>query len=184
MRIQKMAVAAAEGLAAVVLAGCATQAEEDPAASALPSATSASPPASEPAVTATPSASETPSENGVVGTVVHFTTGDTVVDVVIEEDSPTTRSFLAMLPMTLKFSDYGGKEKIATPTGEWDFTDAEGLDPEVGDLFSYKPWGNLGFFYNTDGNSFSNDLTKIGATDDIDQITLLDGQQVTIATAG
>lgn len=67
-----------------------------------------------------------------MGTVVHFTADDTIVEVVIDEDNPTTRSFLAMLPMTLKFSDYGGKEKDATPTGKWDFTDAEGLNPKVG----------------------------------------------------
>jgi hypothetical protein len=60
------------------------------------------------------------------------TADDAVVEVIIDEDNPTTRSFLARLPMTLPFSDYGGKEKIATPTGEWDFTDAEGLDPKVG----------------------------------------------------
>lgn len=119
-----------------------------------------------------------------MGTVVHFTADDTIVEVVIDEDNPTTRSFLAMLPMTLKFSDYGGKEKDATPTGKWDFTDAEGLNPKVGDLFSYKPWDNLGFFYSTEGNTFSIDLSKIGETEDIDQIELLDGQQVTIAIAG
>jgi hypothetical protein len=129
--------------------------------------------------------SEAPSTDlGVVDAVVRFTADDTVVEVVIDEDNPTTRSFLAMLPMTLAFSDYGGKEKVATPTGTWDFTEAEGLDPRAGDLFSYKPWGNLGFFYNTDGNTFSTDLAKIGETKDINQIELLDGQQVTIAIAG
>jgi hypothetical protein len=130
-----------------------------------------------------------------MGSVVHFTADDTVVEVGIvevggvdvlgvDEDNPTTRSFLAMPRMTLKFSDYGGKEKVATPTGKWDFTDAEGLNPKVGDLFSYKPWGNLGFFYSTEGNTFSTDLAKIGETEEIDQIELLDGQQVTIAVAG
>ena len=122
-------------------------------------------------------------EDSIVGTVVHFSTGDVRIEVVIGEENPTTRSFLAMLPMTLEFSDFGGKEKVATPTGEWEFTDAEGLNPEVGDLFSYMPWGNLGFFYNAEGNTFSNDLTKIGETDDIDQIELLDGEEVTIAVA-
>lgn len=85
--------------------------------------------------------------------------------------------------MTLTFADFGGKEKVATPTGKLDFTDAKGLNPEVGDLFSYKPWGNIGFFYNTEGNTFSDDLTKIGETEDIDQIRLLDGKRVTIDIA-
>lgn len=124
------------------------------------------------------------SSPSIIGTIVHFATDDVLVKVVIQEDNATTRSFLAMLPTTLEFSDFGGKEKVATPTGAWDFTDAEGLDPEVGDLFSYMPWGNLGFFYNTDGNTFSTDLTKIGRTDDIDRIELLDGRPVTIEIAG
>jgi hypothetical protein len=118
-----------------------------------------------------------------VGTVVSFTADGVRVDAVINEDSPTTRSFLAMLPMTLKFSDFGGKEKVASPTGKWDFTGAKGLNPEVGDLFSYMPWGNICFFYNANGNTFSNDLTKIGETKDIDQIERLDRKQVTIAVA-
>ncbi len=43
--------------------------------------------------------------------------------------------------------------------------------------------GDVGFFYNTDGNTFSTSLTKIGSTDDIDQILLLDGQEVNIDIA-
>ncbi|BCW58626.1 cyclophilin-like fold protein [Arthrobacter sp. StoSoilB20] len=56
--------------------------------------------------------------------------------------------------------------------------------PESPGTFSYRPWGNLGFFYNAEGSTFSNDLTKIGETEDIVQIKLRDGQQVTIAVAG
>jgi hypothetical protein len=119
----------------------------------------------------------------VAGTVVHFTAGDVVIKAVIEEDNPTTRSFVAMLPMTLEFSDYGGKEKVATPTGAFDYTDAEGLNAQEGDLFSYMPWGNIGFFYDAEGNTFSNALTRIGSTNDLDQIELLDGEAVTIDIA-
>jgi hypothetical protein len=122
------------------------------------------------------------SEN-VAGTIVHFTAGDVVVEAVIEEDNPTTRSFVAMLPMTLEFSDYGGKEKVATPTGVLDYTDAKGLNAREGDLFSYMPWGNIGFFYDAKGNTFLNALTKIGSTNDLDQIKLLGGEAVTIDIA-
>lgn len=80
----------------------------------------------------------------VAGTVVHFTVGDVVVKAVIHEDNPTTRSFVAILPMTLEFSDYGGKEKVATPTKAFDYTDTEGLNAQEGDLFSYMPLGNIG----------------------------------------
>jgi hypothetical protein len=119
----------------------------------------------------------------VAGTVVHFTAGDVVVEAVIEEDNPTTRSFVAMLPMTLEFSDYGGKEKVATPSGALDYTDAKGLNAQEGDLFSYMPWGNIGFFYDAKGNTFLNALTKIGSTNDLDQIRLLGGEAVTIDIA-
>ncbi|MFF4082713.1 cyclophilin-like fold protein [Streptomyces sp. NPDC001777] len=174
--------------AGLLLAGCTGEPGAGDASIAPSSASSSASPSAEahasPSASALSSSSPSPSEQGVEGTVVRFTAGDVSVDVTIDQDNPTTRSFLAMLPMTLEFSDYGGKEKVATPTGEWDFTDAEGLDPKVGDLFSYKPWGNLGLFYNVDGNTYSDDLVKIGHTDDIDQIRLLDGQRVTIAVAG
>lgn len=160
------------------LPACASTPEERPSEQTAPN-------------TAPPSAAPSPSTAGpsegsdqsVAGTLVHFTTGDVVVEVAIEEDNSVTRSFLAMLPMTLTFSDFGGKEKVATPPGELDYTDAEGLDPIAGDLFSYIPWGNIGFFYTSEGNSFSSSLAKIGSTDDIDQTLLLDGQEVTIAIA-
>lgn len=63
-------------------------------------------------------------------------------------------------------------------------TDAEGSAPEVEDPFYCKPWGNFGFFDNIDGNTVSHDLTSIGETEDIGQMELLDGQQLTIAAAG
>lgn len=183
MRLPTTATGAAIALA-LALAGCGTAPSDESPPSPRTQAESPGQSADQTTAPSSRPAEATSSERGAVGTVVHFTAGDVVVEVVIDEDNPTTRSFLAMLPMPLEFSDYGGKEKVATPTGKWDFTDAEGLDPEASDLFSYKPWGNLGFFYNTEGNTFSNDLTKIGETKDIDRIERLDGQRVTIAVAG
>lgn len=69
----------------------------------------------------------------------------------------------------------------STPTG--DCGDTEGLNPEGGDSFSSMPWGNIGFFSNVKGNTFSSSLTKIGETDAVAQIELLDGEEVTIAIA-
>jgi len=161
MRLPGTAAAAAITLA-LLLAGCSTAPSDE---SPTPAQTEAASPSQSVEPTAAPSSGtpESPSaDQGVVGTVGHFTSGDAVVEVVIDEDNPITRSFFAMLPMTLVFSDYGGKEKVATPAGEWNFTDAQGLNPEVGDLFS----------------------SRIGETEDIDRIELLDGQQVTIDIAG
>ncbi|WP_307794455.1 cyclophilin-like fold protein [Arthrobacter cavernae] len=114
---------------------------------------------------------------------MHFTAGSTVVKAVIDRDTRTARSFVDMLPMTLRFSDYGGKEKVASPPRHFDFTGAEGMKPKAGDLFSYQPWSNLGFFYNADGSSHSDSLVRIGRSDDIEQIVKLDGQDVTISIA-
>jgi hypothetical protein len=128
-------------------------------------------------------ASQDGTDGGVVGTVVRFAAGPTVVDVIIDEDTPTTRDFLSMLPMTLAFEDFNGREKVADPPRPFNYDDATGMTPENGDLFSYMPWGNLGFFYNADGLGHSDDLVRIGRTDAIDEIVRLDGQQVTIEIA-
>jgi hypothetical protein len=119
----------------------------------------------------------------VVGTVVRFSAGSTAVRVTIEEDTSTTRDFLSMLPMTLPFEDYDGREKVTTPPRPFDYDGATGMTPENGDLFSYVPWGNLGFFYHADGLGHSDDLVRLGTTDDLDQIMNLDGQDVTIEVA-
>ncbi|WP_156750554.1 cyclophilin-like fold protein [Mycobacterium sp. 852013-50091_SCH5140682] len=122
-------------------------------------------------------------EDAVTGTVVHFTAGSTVVKVTIHEDTPTARDFVSMLPMTLTFEDFNGMEKIAYPPRAFDTTDDPGMTPKVGDLFSYIPWGNLGFFYDTGSLGFSRQLVRIGSTDDLDAIRQLDGREVSIAVA-
>lgn len=119
-------------------------------------------------------------EDDVSETIVHFTAGSTVVEVTIHEETPTTRDFLAMLPMTLTFEDFNGMEKIAYPPRGFDTTGNEGMAPRVGDLFSYIPWSNLGFFYDTGTLGFSRQLVRIGTTDDLDAVMELDGQEATI----
>lgn len=167
-------------LLSFTFAGCGGQPAEPP--------TTSSTPASSPAPTeqASPASSPEPTtapDQGVVGTTVHFTAGDTVVEVTIHEDTATTRDFLSMLPMTLTFEDYAGMEKIAYPERGFDTTGNEGMKPEVGDLFSYIPWSNLGFFYATGSLGHSTSLVRIGTTDDLDAVMKLDGQRVTIAVA-
>ena len=63
-------------------------------------------------------------------------------------DNPTSRDLLSRLPLTLKFSDYAGTEKIAYPSEKLSTRDApSGHDPSVGDVTYYAPWGNLAIFY-------------------------------------
>ena len=175
---------------ALALAACsptpqAAQPAEPPlgAATGTPSPTSGGPPPTGPQATPTqPDNKE--QENDVTGTIVHFTTGSTVVEVTITEDTATTRDFLSMLPMTQTFEDFNGMEKITYPPRGFDTSDNEGMKPKVGDLFSYIPWSNLGFFYKTGSLGFSNQLVRIGTTEDIDAVLKLDGQEVVISIAG
>ncbi len=187
MRQHRRSVLAASVVtAALTLAACGSttpQSEDDPSVSHPTASSSAAPSMSTPSTepdTSTPSSTA----DEVAGTTVHFTAGSTVVTVTIAEDNATTRDFVSMLPMTLEFKDYHGQEKISYPPRPFDYTGTPGITPQVGDLFSYKPWANLGFFYNVDGLGHSNDLVRIGTTTDLDKIKDLDGQQVTIQVAG
>lgn len=175
LRLRPTTIAIAATLA-LSLTACASG---DPATS--PSSAAPSPVSPE-SPTPTSGSSE-PSTNQVEGTIVHFVADQTVVEVEISADTATTRDFLSMLPMTLEFEDFHHQEKIAYPPRPFDYSDATAITPQPGDLFSYIPWGNLGFFYNTDGLGQSNDLVRLGTTDDLDKIMDLDGQQVTIEVA-
>lgn len=176
------AIAAVAILGALLAAGCSAENPGTEPAAGTTRATGAEPSIGSPSAAKTPAPATSPSEQ-VAGTIVHFTTGTTVVEATISEDTPTTRDFLSMLPMTLEFEDYGGREKITYPARPFDYDGAPGITPQAGDLFSYMPWGNLGFFYDADGLGHDDDLVRLGTTDDLDQVQLLDGQVVTIQRA-
>lgn len=79
-------------------------------------------------------------------------------------DSPTTRDFIALLPMTLKLDDYASTEKIAYLPKKLTTQGAPaGIDPNVGDITYYVPWGNLAIFYRDFG--YSKGLIKLGRFD-------------------
>lgn len=71
------------------------------------------------------------SSKSVVGTVVRFSAGTETVDVTIGEDSPATRDFLRMLPLTLTLEEFNGREKIADLPRELNYEGSPGSDPEV-----------------------------------------------------
>ncbi|QYN39020.1 hypothetical protein K1T35_18565 [Pseudonocardia sp. DSM 110487] len=144
---------------------------EQPAAPAMPSVTSA--PAAAPAPPA--------GDDAVVGTVVRFTSATTSVDVTIGEDSPATRDFLSMLPLTISVEEYSGREKISYLPRELNHEGSPGSDPENGDLIYFTPWGNLGFYYNTSGVDYSDQTLHIGTYNaSLDQLTQLEGENVTV----
>jgi hypothetical protein len=79
-------------------------------------------------------------------------------------DSPTTRDFIAMLPLTLKLDDYAATEKITYLPKKLSTQSAPaGIDPDVGDITYYAPWGNLAIFYRDFG--YSKGLVKLGRID-------------------
>lgn len=79
-------------------------------------------------------------------------------------DNPTARDFFALLPMTLALEDYASTEKIAYLPKKLSTQGAPaGIDPEVGDITYYAPWGNLAIFYRDFG--YSAGLIRLGRFD-------------------
>jgi hypothetical protein len=80
------------------------------------------------------------------------------------EESEAARDFLSLLPLTLTLSDYNGTEKIADLPRTLSTKGAPaGVDPDVGDIAYYAPWGNLAVFYRDFG--YSSGLVKLGRLD-------------------
>src|SRR5215213_6688210 len=123
--------------------------------------------------------SETPDGDveQVVGTVVRFSAGSTSVEVAIGEDNPAVRDFLSMLPLTLTLEEFDGREKISYLPRKLEHAGSPGSDPEDGDLIYYTPWGNLGFYYNTAGIGYADDVIHLGTYDaSLEQLAQLAGQ--------
>jgi hypothetical protein len=79
-------------------------------------------------------------------------------------DSSTTRDLIAQLPLTLKLEDYASTEKIAYLPKKLSTQGAPaGINPDVGDITYYAPWGNLAIFYRDFG--YSKGLVKLGQID-------------------
>jgi hypothetical protein len=171
---------------ALVLVGCTSNpgAGQGPA----PSQTlAASPnPSVEPSRSAEPTAasSSDASQESVVGTVVRFTAGEESVDVTIGEDSPATRDFLSLLPITLELVEFNGREKIADLPRELDWQGSPGSDPKDGDLIYFVPWGNIGFYYDTSGIGYSDETLHLGTySASEEELSRFEGQQTTVEVA-
>ncbi|MBU3074819.1 cyclophilin-like fold protein [Clostridium estertheticum] len=67
-------------------------------------------------------------------------------------DNATSRDFLKLLPLTLKFEDYAETEKISyLPKKLLTQGAPAGSDPSIGDLALYAPWGNLAIYHKDSG---------------------------------
>ena len=79
-------------------------------------------------------------------------------------DNATARDLLSLLPMTMKLEDYAATEKIAYPPRKLSTEGAPpGIDPDVGDITYYAPWGNIAIFYKDFG--YAGGLVKLGRID-------------------
>jgi len=77
------------------------------------------------------------------------------------EDSAAARDFAALLPLRLTLKDYASTEKVADlPRKIATEGTPAGIDPEVGDIAYYAPWGNLAIFYRDFG--YSRGLVRLG----------------------
>lgn len=96
------------------------------------------------------------------------------------EESDSARDFFAMLPLTLPFEDYAETEKIAYLPGKLTTQTApEGIDPQVGDIAYYAPWGNLAIYYRDFG--YSSGLIRLGRiTSGLDALTTQPSGTLTI----
>ena len=94
------------------------------------------------------------------------------------EDSEAARGFAVLLPLELNLRDYASTEKIADlprqlPTGGA----PPGVDPEVGDIAYYEPWGNLAIYYRNFG--YSRGLVRVGRIEaDAETLRSLDGPAI------
>ncbi len=76
-------------------------------------------------------------------------------------DSKTTQDFISLLPLTIILEDYGGTEKISYLPEKLSTRGApEGIDPSIGDITYYAPWGNLAIFIREFG--YSSRLVLLG----------------------
>jgi hypothetical protein len=76
-------------------------------------------------------------------------------------ENTTARDFAALLPLTVILEDYSRTEKIYYLSKKLSTAGApSGIDPAVGDITYYSPWGNLAIFYKDFG--YSSGLIKLG----------------------
>jgi len=80
------------------------------------------------------------------------------------DNTAVARDFASLLPLTLTLEDYASTEKIANLPRKLTTKGApKGIDPDVGVITYYPPWGNLALFYRDFG--YSDGLVKLGRID-------------------
>ena len=114
---------------------------------------------------------------------IRVTVGGKVLQATLLHNA-TARDFLSLLPMTVTLEDYEGTEKITYLSRKLSAADAPaGVDPDVGDITYYAPWGNLAIFYKDFG--YAKGLVKLGSFDSgIETLNVEGSLKATIEPAG
>ncbi|MBO1923762.1 cyclophilin-like fold protein [Thiomicrorhabdus sp. 6S3-12] len=95
---------------------------------------------------------------------VRLLVGDAVLNATLENNA-ASRDFMALLPLELTLSDYHSTEKIADLPVRLSTQGApDGIDPEIGDITYYSPWGNLAIFYRD--FPYAKGLIRLGRMDE------------------
>lgn len=105
---------------------------------------------------------------------IKITNGDRVLYGELD-DTLAARDLASMLPITIDVEQYANTERIGYLSRKLS-TDGEpaGIDPSVGDITYYAPWGNLALFYADFG--YSSGLVKLGQiTEGLSELKNLDG---------
>ncbi|MGF9889601.1 cyclophilin-like fold protein [Priestia megaterium] len=104
---------------------------------------------------------EEPKEDRISDTRIKLTFNNKEVFVRMY-DNPTSKDFLAQLPLTITFEDYIGKEKISILQKRLSAADVQAGDlSKKGDFAYYAPWGNIAIFYKGFEDA-TNDLIILG----------------------
>jgi len=94
---------------------------------------------------------------------IQLTSGTTVLTGTLL-DNPTVRDFVALLPLTLKLTDYAETEKISDLPRKLTTSAAPAAStPAAGAITYYAPWGNLALFYKPFARSHG--LIQLGSID-------------------
>lgn len=92
--------------------------------------------------------------------VIRIIIGERIINATLE-DTLSSRDLMAQLPLSIDLEDYSSTEKIAYLPRKLATTGApSGVDPDIGDIAYYAPWGNLAIFYRDFG--YSRGLIRLG----------------------
>jgi hypothetical protein len=113
-----------------------------------------------PGVTAAQQSEKTPHQQVEAMTKIRITIEGKVITAILD-DNATTRDFISLLPITLTLEDYNKTEKVSGLPRRLSTDGAPvGIDPAVGDITYFAPWGNLALFYRDFG--YARGLVRLG----------------------